>query len=63
MTKIWDPTPENQPLSKKSILIFFHFVGHKSVYFQMVYVDKILVDHIRLFGGSENEVKIGFLWK
>ncbi len=22
-----------------------------------------LVDHNRLFGGSENEVKMGFLWK
>ncbi len=33
----------------------------KSVYFQMVYVEKILVDHIRLFGGSENVVKMGFL--
>ncbi len=29
----------------------------------MVYVEKLLVDHIRLFGGSQNEVKIGFLWK
>ncbi len=29
----------------------------------MVYVEKIIADHIRLFGGSENEVKMGFLWK
>ncbi len=29
----------------------------------MVYVEKILMDHIRLFGESKNEVKMGFLWK
>ncbi len=29
----------------------------------MVKVENILVDHIRLFGESENEVKIGFLWE
>ncbi len=50
-------------LSKKSILFFFHFVGHKNVYFQMVYLEKSLVDRIRLFGGFENEVKMEFLWK
>ncbi len=38
-------------LLKKSILIFFHFLGHKGVYFQMVYEEKILVDHIRLSKG------------
>ncbi len=48
-------------LSKKLIWIFFfHFLGHKSVYFQMVYAEKILVDHIRLFERSENEVKLDF---
>ncbi len=29
----------------------------------MVYAEKILVDHIRLFGRSENDVKMGFLGK
>ncbi len=29
----------------------------------MVFVKNILVDHIRLFGGSKNEVKMEFLWK
>ncbi len=50
-------------LSKKQFGFFFHFLGHKSVYFHVVNVKKILVDHIRLFGRSENELKIGFLWK
>ncbi len=31
------------------------------MYFFVV-CEKVLVDHIRLFGGSENEVKMGFLW-
>ncbi len=53
----------SQTVQKFNFDFFFHFVGHKMVYFQMVYVEKILVDHIRLFGGSENEVKMGFLWK
>ncbi len=49
----------NQSVQKIN-LDFFHFLGHKSVHFEMVYVEKILVGHIQLFGGSENEVKMGF---
>ncbi len=60
---MWHNTRKPAKLSKKSILIFFSFLGHKNVYLQMVYVEKILVDHIRLFGGSENEAKMEFLWK
>ncbi len=29
----------------------------------MVYVETILEDYIQLFGGSENDVKMEFLWK
>ncbi len=53
----------SQTVQKINFDFFFHFLGHKSVYFQMVYGAKILVDHIRLFLGSESEVKMEFLWK
>ncbi len=53
----------SRTVQKINFDFFFHFVGHKSVYFQSVYVEKILVNHIRLFGVFENEVKMEFLWK
>ncbi len=51
---------ENKPNCLENQFGFvFLLQGHKSG----VFVKKILLDFIRLFAVSENEVKMGFLWK